>query len=70
MSDPDACDEEIYRNGVSFGLFDMPKGDAEKYCKKLTKETGNKHDWHYFGGRVHIKLMPLARAAKSAGSNA
>ena len=64
MSDPGACDEAIYRNGVSYGVFDLSKAEAEEACKKLTEETGNKHDWHYFGGRVHIKFMPLDRAAK------
>ena len=55
--DPDACDDDVYKNGVSLGLFDMPKKDVEDYCKKLTAETGNKHDWHYVAGRVHIKVL-------------
>lgn len=59
---PDFCDDEVYKNGVSLGFFDMPKKDADNYCKKLTEETGNKHDWHYSAGRVHVKVLIPADA--------
>lgn len=61
--DPDACDPEVYASGVSLGMYDMTKEEAERYCREATKETGRKHDWHYFGGRVHIKAMPDKLAA-------
>jgi hypothetical protein len=52
------CDLEVYKNGISVGLFDMPKEEAEAMCEQLTKDTGRKHDWHYIGGRVHVKALP------------
>ena len=52
------CDTEVFKHGVSLGMFEMSKEDAEKYCLKQTQATGRKHDWHYSGGRVHIKALP------------
>ena len=54
------CNQEVFEKGVSLGLFDMPKEEAEAMCMKLTEKTGRLHDWHYIGGRVHIKAMPEA----------
>lgn len=51
------CDEDVFKNGVSLGFFDMTKEQAEQYCKSETLRTGRKHDWHYVAGRVHIKAM-------------
>lgn len=56
------CDDEVFKKGVSLGFFDMPKLEAEAYCVEQTKVTGRKHDWHYVGGRVHIKAMPEVEA--------
>lgn len=54
---PEKCSELVYKEGVSVGLFDMPKKEAEALCERLTKETGRLHDWHYIGGRVHVKAL-------------
>lgn len=51
------CNPEVMEHGVSLGFFDMPKEKAEQYCKDETKRTGRLHDWHYVGGRVHIKAL-------------
>lgn len=56
------CDDEVFKKGVSLGFYDMPKQEAEAYCVKQTEVTGRKHDWHYVGGRVHIKAMPEVEA--------
>lgn len=52
------CNLDVYKHGESMGLYDMPKDEAEKLCERLTKETGRLHDWHYIGGRVHVKALP------------
>lgn len=57
-ADPEKCDDDVYKHGVSLGFFDMTKQEAEDYCKEQTAQTGRKHDWHYIAGRVHIKAMP------------
>ena len=60
----DKCDDEVYKNGTSLGLFNMTKAEAEEYCKKQTEEKGYKHDWHYVAGRVHIKALVPKELAK------
>lgn len=57
------CDQEVYANGKSVCLVDIPKETAEVVCQSITAVTGCKVDWHYIGGRVHIKaLIPPAPA--------
>jgi hypothetical protein len=57
MANTESCNDEVYKNGESVGLFDMPKAEAEAMCIRLTQETGFLHDWHYIGGRVHVKAL-------------
>lgn len=57
MSNTDECNNEVFKNGVSLGLFVMSKAEAEDYCISETKRTGCLHDWHYIAGRVHIKVL-------------
>jgi hypothetical protein len=52
------CDPEVFGKGVSVCLISIPKETAEVICKNITAATGCKVDWHYFGGRVHIKALP------------
>ncbi|CAI1817293.1 Uncharacterised protein [Serratia quinivorans] len=57
------CDPDVYRNGKSACLVAIPKETAEVICRGISEATGCKVDWHYIGGRVHIKaLTPPAPA--------
>ena len=56
------CDQELFDQGVSVGLFDIPKWTAEALCRGIAAATEARVDWHYIGGRVHIKALPAARA--------
>ena len=60
------CDSELFESGVSVGLFDMPKWTAEALCKGLAAATGARVDWHYNGGRVHVKALPAPTSAEGA----
>lgn len=51
------CDPEVYEKGVSVCLVAITKETAEIICQNITAATGCKVDWHYFGGRVHIKAL-------------
>lgn len=51
------CDADVYKYGVSLGLFQMTKQEAEDYCVAETKRTGRRHDWHFVGGRAHVKAL-------------
>lgn len=54
------CDPEVYEKGVSVCLVVIPKETAEVICKGISAATGCKVDWHYIGGRVHIKALQAA----------
>lgn len=61
------CNKEVYENGQSVCLVDIPKETAEVICRGISQATGCKVDWHYIGGRVHIKaLAPPAPAVNMA----
>lgn len=62
------CDDDVFKRGELVGIFDMPKEEAEAACKKATLETGRKHDWHYFGGRVRVLALPPQAARIAAAS--
>lgn len=51
------CNDDVYKYGESVGFVDMTKQDAEAHCQNLTAETDYTYDWHYVGGRVHIKRL-------------
>lgn len=52
-----ACEQEVYERGKSACMVDIPKHMAEEICRSLSLATGFRIDWHYFGGRVHIKVL-------------
>lgn len=58
MNDLPPCDDWVFNYGRVLGVFDMPKDQAEAYCKSETARTGDLHDWHYVGGRVNILYLP------------
>lgn len=55
------CDPEVFEKGASACLVAIPKETAEVICKGISAVTGCKVDWHYIGGRVHIKALRLAQ---------
>ncbi|ELY4332865.1 hypothetical protein SMZ18_000767 [Cronobacter dublinensis] len=57
VHDPDVCDHEVFEKGASACLVDIPKDVAEIICRGISAATGCMIDWHYVGGRVHIKAL-------------
>lgn len=51
------CNQEIFDKGISVGFFDIPKHTAEQLCQSFSAALGIPVDWHYIGGRVHIKAL-------------
>lgn len=50
------CSADVFAHGESFGLYDMPKAIANRFCQQQRLQ-GVKVDWHYLAGRVHIKVI-------------
>lgn len=59
------CDLDVFVHGVSVGIFNMTRDEADIACEEATKVTGDKHDWHYAMGRVHIKRLVRDLAAEA-----
>jgi hypothetical protein len=56
--DNEKCHDDLHERGVSVGLFDIPKETANAICAGISAATNARVDWHYIGGRVHIKALP------------
>ncbi len=55
---PDDCHVAVYEHGESIGLFDYNKEQATAFCAEQTRLTGRLHDYHFVGGRAHVKALP------------
>lgn len=54
----DECDKDVYENGKVIAVFgDIAKEIVEVWCKLVAKESGQKVDWHYVGGRAVVKAV-------------
>lgn len=60
ISDKDKCDPDVFERGVTACVLDVSKNEAETICRGLSSATGCKVDWHFVGGRVHIKALYAA----------
>lgn len=49
--------EDVFKYGDSVGFFDRPKAEMEQYCKEMTENSAYTYDWHYVGGRAHVKRL-------------
>lgn len=53
----DECNADVFERGESVCMLAVPKEQAEAAVKIASALTGDKYDWHYFGGRVHVKRL-------------
>lgn len=58
------CSPDVYAKGISACLVDIPKEKAEVICRGISAASGVAVDWHYVGGRVHIKAMRVTAPQK------
>lgn len=63
VANVDMCDHDVFEKGESACLVAISKHDAETICRGISSATGCKVDWHYIGGRVHIKALYTAPPA-------
>lgn len=59
----DECAHDVYQHGQSIGLFDIPKETANAICSGISTVMGASVDWHYIGGRVHMKALVIPASA-------
>jgi len=58
---PDECSADVYEHGESVCTLAVPKEQAEAAVKIASAMTGDKNDWHYIGGRVHVKRLAASQ---------
>ncbi len=56
------CNDKIHRKGTHlFTTHSIPAEKIEKWVKQVAQMSGQKVDWHYFGGRAVILALGNAR---------
>ncbi|WP_035942512.1 hypothetical protein, partial [Caballeronia glathei] len=61
----EVCAQDVFEKGQSIGLFDIPKHTANEICAGISAATGARVDWHYIGGRVHMKALAATPASSA-----
>lgn len=52
------CDKEVYEHGKCIAAMGDVAGEiVEVWCKLVAKDSGQKVDWYYMGGRAVIKAV-------------
>lgn len=53
-----SCDKKVYRYGEHIATFyDFEAIEAENIVKAASRDSKQKIDWHYFGGRIIVKAL-------------
>jgi len=52
--DSSRCDRGVFKDGHSICVLDARSADAEEWVCKVAKESGQRIDWHYSGGRANV----------------
>lgn len=63
----DKCDSDVYENGAQvFITHTLSSKDVEKWVKEVAKESGQKVDWHYAGGRAVVLALGKLKKVNAA----
>jgi len=60
------CDEEVYKNGTLIAVLDACKYRAETFSIAVAKDSGQRVDWHYVGGRACVAALGDISAARAS----
>ncbi|MFW6047141.1 MAG: hypothetical protein ACOCP4_05095 [Candidatus Woesearchaeota archaeon] len=59
------CDKELWRRGEHIAtVIDLEPETIEDIVKTAAKSSGQRIDWHYFGGRACIRAMGDLNSAR------
>jgi len=64
------CNSKVYRKGEHIAtIYEGKPGEIEEIVKTASVNSGQKIDWHYFGGRGVVKVLGnIERATRSLKS--
>lgn len=57
MTTTPSCDKEVFANGDLVAVLDACMYRAERFVQAVAKESGQRVDWHYFGGRARVLYL-------------
>lgn len=58
MAEPPPCDQDVYENGAYVFLgWGIPSEKMEKWVREVAIQSGQRVDWHWFGGRAVVKAL-------------
>lgn len=61
------CDAEVYDQGtVVFMTHSIPSAAMEEWVKKIAAKSGQRVDWHFFGGRAVVQALGDLDAVEAA----
>ncbi len=56
--DPPRCDQDIFENGEEvFVTHTIPSNAMEGWVKQVAERSGQRVDWHFYGGRAVVKAL-------------
>lgn len=65
--DPTPCNQEVFNKGeVVFMTHSIPSNAMEGWVRKVAKLSGQRVDWHFFGGRARILALGDIEVVKAA----
>jgi len=63
----DRCDPEIYEYGAVVAVIaDRTAAAIERLVQQTARETGQRIDWHYVGGRGVVRVLGDAERVRQA----
>jgi hypothetical protein len=63
--DPTPCDQEIFQKGRHVGMLAGPGSNAiERWVRGVAERSGQRVDWHFFGGRANVLCIGDIDAAR------
>lgn len=65
--DPEPCNPEVFEHGDPiFMTHGIPSNAMEQWVKKVAKESGQRVDWHFAGGRAVVLFLGDREAVRDA----
>lgn len=64
------CDPEIYEHGVTVCMLaGAPAEVIEGMVRRMARDSGQRMDWHYIGGRANVLVIGDVLKAQEAAKD-
>jgi hypothetical protein len=66
MPDPERCAPDIFSLGEPICVLDARSSSAEQWVQSVARESNQRVDWHYVGGRAVVRVLGDYSSARCA----